>query len=178
MPTHPRGTQKIPSPGCKRLHGFKSDVSPSSRQAAQIFQKKGAKGVTQLQNTKLLVMGGLGNKRGILGGHEAAERGKGIFKKKPGGDQAAGRRKRRNRAGSRRDAPSGTCWDRSPTKAEKTELHSPNKRGGGGGRGGDAGGDHCHLRLAGTDPAKPNGGCTGLGSRCLSVVPAQISISN
>lgn len=43
---------------------------------------------------------------------------------------------------------------------------------------GDAGGDHCRPRLAGTDPAKPNGVCTGLGSCCRSMVPAQISISN
>lgn len=61
-------------------------------------------------------------------GHEAAEEAKGCFKKKPGGDQAAGRWKRRNRAGSRRDAPSGACWDRSPTKGDKTELHSPQKK--------------------------------------------------
>lgn len=65
------------------MHSFRSDASPSSQQAAQIFQEKGAKGVTQPQNTELLAMGGLGNKRGILGGHEAAEEAKGCFKKKP-----------------------------------------------------------------------------------------------
>lgn len=46
--------------------------------------------MTELQNTKLLAMGGLGNKSGIWGGHEAAKEAKGCFKKKPGKDQAAG----------------------------------------------------------------------------------------
>lgn len=46
--------------------------------------------MTELQNTELLAMGGLGNKGRILGGHEAAEEAKGCFKKKPGRHQAAG----------------------------------------------------------------------------------------
>lgn len=33
----------------------------------------------QLQNTKLLAVGGLGNKRGILGGAQGSRRGKGMF---------------------------------------------------------------------------------------------------
>lgn len=125
-----------------------------------------------------------GNKGGGVGGGKgesmAAEEAKGRFTKESSGDQAASGWRRRNRAGSRRDAPAGTCWDRSPIKGVKPELHSL-ERGGGGGMAdeeGDAGGDRCRLRLAGTDPAKPNGVCTGLGSCCLSVVPAQISISN
>lgn len=89
--------------------------------------------MTQLRKTRLPAVGGLGNRMGVLGRHEAAEEAKGCFKKKPGGDQAAGGWKRGNRARSRRDAASGTCWDRSPAKREKTELHSPKKRWGGGG---------------------------------------------
>lgn len=50
----PGELKKYPPLGCEQAHGFRSDVSPSSQQAAQIFQEKGAKGVTQLQNTKLL----------------------------------------------------------------------------------------------------------------------------
>lgn len=79
IPTHPRETRKILSPGCKQVHDFSSDVSPSSRQAAQIFQEKGAKGTTQLQNTKPLAVGGLGNKRGILRGARGSRGGKGMF---------------------------------------------------------------------------------------------------
>lgn len=75
----PGKLKKYPPPGCKQVHDLRSDVSPSSRQAAQIFQEKGAKGVTQLQNTKLLAMGGLGNKRGEFCGARGSRRGKGMF---------------------------------------------------------------------------------------------------
>lgn len=69
-------------------------------------------------------------------------------------------------------------WDRSLVKGVKPKLRSP-ERGEEAGGEGDPSRDRRCLRLAGTDPAKPNGVCTGLGSRCLSVVPAvQISISN
>lgn len=62
----------------------------------------------------------------------AAEEAKGRFTKESSGDQAASGWRRRNRAGSRRDAPAGTCWDRSPIKGVKPELHSLERGGGGG----------------------------------------------
>lgn len=69
-------------------------------------------------------------------------------------------------------------WDWSLVKGMKPKLRSL-ERGEEAGGEGDTSRDHCCLHLAGTNPAKPNGVCTGLGSRCLSVVPAvQISISN
>lgn len=85
--------------------------------------------MTELQNTKLLAMGGLGNKSGIWGGGmRQQKRQRDVLKRSLVEIRLLARWKRRNRAGSRRDALSGTCWDRSPAKGEKTELHSPQKR--------------------------------------------------
>lgn len=56
-------------------------ISPSSREDAQISQEKGAKEVTQLQNIKLLAMGGLGNKRGeFCGGTRQQKRQREVLK--------------------------------------------------------------------------------------------------
>lgn len=156
MPTHPRETQKIPSPGHEQVHDFRSDVSPSSRQAAQIFQEKG---VTQLQNTKLLAMGGLGNKRGeFCGGTRQQKRQRDVLKRSlveirllAGGRGGIGP----DPEGTLHLTHAGTAH---PQRERRQSCTPPKKRGGGRGRGGDAGEDHCHLHLAGTDPAKPNGG--------------------
>lgn len=65
---HIPGTlKKYPPQGASRCMILRVMLPPPP-QAAQIFQEKGAKGVTELQNTELLAMGGLGNKGGILGG--------------------------------------------------------------------------------------------------------------
>lgn len=175
--------KKTPHPGVQRGAWFEERRFPPPPESLPKFSGRRGKAGDAAPDRQAAGDGRGGVTGGFffLGGeHEAAEEAKGCFKKKPGGDQAAGGRRRRNRARSERDAPSGTGWDRSPAKGEKLELHSPER---GGERGkvsgeGDASRDRCHLRLAGTDPAKPNGVCTGLGSCCLSVVPAQISISN
>lgn len=58
-------------------------LPPPPDRLPKFSRRRGQRGVTQPQNTELLAVGGLGNKRGILGGHEAAEEAKGCFKKKP-----------------------------------------------------------------------------------------------
>lgn len=69
--------------------------------------------MTELQNTELLAMGGLGNKRGIwgAGGTRQQKRQRDVLKRSLVDVRLLARWKRRNRARSRRDVPSGTCWD-------------------------------------------------------------------
>lgn len=120
--------------------------------------------MTQLQNTKLLAMGGLGTKRvEFCGGTRQQKRQRDVLKRSlveirllAGGRGGIGP----DPEGMLRLAHAGTAH---PQKGRRQSCTPPKKRGEGGGRGGDAGGDHCHLHLAGTDPAKPNGGAQGWG---------------